>query len=980
MNSEQTLTLGRVRLQHFNTLCTCDVTSTWSPQYLQQFQHCWLGSDYAWEVCQRIPETVVAMVEEGVFHRSYRADEMATRLAESAATCTSEAELMSALRQFRQQQQLRIIFRDLNRLAPMVETTADVSAMADACIKTACDWLYDDCCEALGTPYGAVADEPPTPQRMMVLGMGKLGAHELNLSSDIDLIFCYPCKGETQGKPRSLSNQEFFVRLGQRLIKVLDSPTAEGFVFRVDMRLRPYGQSGALVLSSTAMEQYYQSQGRDWERYALIKARCITGDGVMCQQLMDVLRPFVYRRYIDFGAIDALRDMKQMIEREIARRNLHNNIKLGHGGIREIEFIVQSFQLIHGGKDRQLQERSLLVVLNHLAEGHYLDPAVCDDLRQGYEFLRNVEHALQAQRDQQTQTLPTSADDQLRLALMMGFDDFKVFLEELDHHRERVQFHFNGIISDGGREQERPKGNQDFQLFWRGQMSSNEALEWLQQLHFDAPQDVLRKLVNLRDGKALQSVRRQSAERITQFMPLLFDVVLKHPQSGQVLLRLLSIVETVLRRTAYLVLLMENAKALEHLVSLCAASPWITEQIARHPVLLDEFLDIRSLYSPPAKAELEDELRQQLAHIPEDDLDSQMEALRYFRMAHMLRVAAAQVSGQMPLMKESDYLTWMAEAILSTTLDIARYQLSHRHGEAGADQGQPPPGFIIIGYGKLGGIELGPSSDLDLVFLHNSQGNKMTTGERSIENSLFFTRLGQRLVNMLSANTISGQLYEVDMRLRPSGNSGLLVSSFSAFEKYQSEDAWTWEHQALVRARAICGTPALAAAFEVVRVDVLARQRDLTTLREEIRAMRQKMSTTLGTKATGGGVEASSWTAEGHFHLKQDRGGIVDIEFIVQFAVLAWSHSHRALTRWSDNIRILDVLAEEGLLPEQDVQRLNQAYQVYRKELHRRSFQKMSSTLSGDHMHEHRQAVITIWNAVLEDTIPQPCDQCVVNA
>ncbi|CAM3475896.1 bifunctional [glutamate--ammonia ligase]-adenylyl-L-tyrosine phosphorylase/[glutamate--ammonia-ligase] adenylyltransferase [Parendozoicomonas haliclonae] len=966
--------LQQQRLQSFNELLvSMELAQTlWTTEIQQQFQTCWTGSDFVWDICRKSPELVLELIDEGILFRAFTT-EISQALSQALSICSTEAELMTALRKFRQKHQLRIIFRDLNRLAPMTETTADVSAMADACIKLSCDWLYDDCCQQMGTPYGAQLGDEPTPQKMIVLGMGKLGAHELNLSSDIDLIFCYPYKGETQGAPRTLTNQEFFIRLGQRLIKVLDSNTADGFVFRVDMRLRPYGQSGALVLSSTAMEQYYQDQGRDWERYALIKARWIAGEPQPAQQLMEVLRPFVYRRYIDFGAIAALRDMKQMIKREVARKSLHNNIKLGHGGIREIEFIVQSFQLIHGGRDKQLQNRSLLSNLGHLEANGYLPAVVCQELREANTFLRNTEHALQAMSDKQTQTLPNNPEEQLRLAWVMGFESWELFLEQLNSHREKVETHFNAIVSEDDDEApEQDASDTDWQAFWGRQMElPEEEISLLERLGFKQTSEIHRKLINLRDGKILKTVRRQSADRINQFMPLLIKNVLQDENPDQALIRLLTIVESVLRRTAYLVLLMENHAALKHLVSLCSLSPWITEQIARHPALLDEFLNINNLYAPPKKTELEDELRQQLAHIPEDDLEMQMESLRYFRMAHILKVAAAQVAGKMPLMKESDYLTWTAETILSSVLDISRRQLTSRHGHPGKDD-TGEPSFLIVGYGKLGGIELGPGSDLDLVFIHNGNSNQMTDGERSIDNGMFFTRLGQRIVHMLSTNTISGQLYEVDMRLRPSGNSGLLVSSLNAFEKYQHNEAWTWEHQALVRARCISGDPALIKAFEQVRETVLSIERDNTSLQKDIREMRHKMATNLGTKSTKGGTLPAAWTEQDEFHIKHDHGGIVDIEFIVQYAVLAWSHKHPVLTRWTDNIRILEDLETEKLLSIEDVATLTEAYKTYRQTLHRHSMQKKGSSVSGDQLHEHRTKVITIWNQLLKDSVPLP--------
>ncbi|WP_281646430.1 bifunctional [glutamate--ammonia ligase]-adenylyl-L-tyrosine phosphorylase/[glutamate--ammonia-ligase] adenylyltransferase [Parendozoicomonas sp. Alg238-R29] len=959
------------RWQTFSEPLLKEQLSHVSEEIKTQIIKCWIGSDYCWEVCRTTPELLLDLLQQDLLHRSLSQSDMADELYEQLKDCDSEDTLMSVLRKFRKKHQLRIIFRDLNRLALMTETTTDISAMADACIELSCDWLHDDCCKQLGTPMGADDGEDELhPQHMTILGMGKLGAGELNLSSDIDLIFCYPCKGETQGTARTITNQEFFTRLGQRLIRVLDTNNADGFVFRVDMRLRPYGQSGALALSFSAMEQYYQDQGRDWERYALIKARFITGDQEAGTQLMDMLRPFVFRRYIDFSAITALRDMKRMIRREVARRSLHNNIKLGHGGIREIEFIVQSFQLIHGGRDRSLQARSLLTVIDSLESSEYLPSEACNDLREANEFLRNVEHTLQAWKDKQTQTLPKNSEEQFRLAWIMGFSSWETFTEKLDFHRERVATHFSAIVAES-EEQEPVKDSStsDWDAFWDGQLEKEEEILVLNKMGFITPEEIHRRLVNLRDGKILKTVRRQSAERIALFMPRLLNAVLREANPDQALLRVLTIIEAVLRRTAYLVLLMENPGALKHLISLCSASPWITEQVARHPALLDEFLNLGNLYAPPDKAQLEDELRQQLAHIPEEDLETQMESLRYFRMAHMLRVAAAQVAGKMPLMKESDYLTWTAETILSSVQDIARKQLVCRHGEPGYDTDEQAPGFLIVGYGKLGGIELGPGSDLDLVFIHNSDSNKVTTGERSLDNSMFFARMGQRIVHMLSTSTISGQLYEVDMRLRPSGNSGLLVSALKAFEKYQYKEAWTWEHQALVRARCIAGDAVLAKQFEAVRADILSQTRDIPKLKKDVREMRHKMAKNLGTKSTQGGALPTSWTADSAFHLKHDHGGIVDIEFIVQYAVLAWSHAHHALTRWTDNIRILEELEQAGLMPSENVQQLNQAYQAYRKTLHRHALQKMGSQVSGDQMHHHRKAIITIWNELLGDNI-----------
>lgn len=934
-----------------------------------QLDTCWGGSDYASDLCLRKPALFKSLIQNGELTQTLSKKAIQQSLNEKLSIATSDDELVSVLRQFRHYHQLRIIWRDLNRLVDLTTTTNDLSNLADCCIDSACQWLYERLCVSLGTPYGMPTPEAePVPQKMVVLGMGKLGAGELNLSSDIDLIFCYPCKGETRGVSRLLSNQEFFIRLGQKLITALDANTEDGFVFRVDMRLRPYGQSGALVLSFAAMEQYYQDQGRDWERYAMIKARIVAGDIARGGDLLLALQPFVYRRYIDFGAINALRNMKRLLYREVSRLRMLNNIKLGPGGIREVEFIVQSFQLIHGGRERRLQQRSLLSILTDLAALDYLPAEACDELSKAYHFLRNTEHALQAVADRQTQDLPVTEQDDERLAWIMGYDTSQAFKTALDHHRERVTYHFEQVVRDPDSSQQPSiQTGSDWEVLWSAQRNTEEEVKLLQQHGFTDPEAAHRRLLGLRDSKVMGAVRRQSADRIRQFIPVLLHIISGTSQPDQALARVLPIIEAVLRRTAYLVLLIENPQALIHLVKLCSASAWISERVARHPVLLDEFLNLGSLYAPPKQEALQDELRQQLAHIQDDDLESQMEALRYFKMAHMLHLAAAQVAGTMPLMKESDYLTWIAEAVLKAVLGIAWNHMVARYGQPMEAPDQHCNfGFIIVGYGKLGGIELGPRSDLDLVFIYKCDPNLSTYDEREIDNSLFFVRLGQRIFHILTTSTAFGRLYDADMRLRPSGNSGLLVSSLSAFEKYQKNEAWTWEHQALVRARVIAGCPELTAAFEEIRATLLSANRDLDVLRRTVIDMRKKMRSSLGTKGTGGGTCLGTWNAQHQFHMKRDAGGIVDIEFITQYAVLAWSHQFPALLTWSDNIRILMELEKAQLLPEEICQKLRRIYQTYRKTLHLRALQNLRSSLTSDQFHEERRTVIAIWDHLMQ--------------
>ncbi|MHC5347761.1 bifunctional [glutamate--ammonia ligase]-adenylyl-L-tyrosine phosphorylase/[glutamate--ammonia-ligase] adenylyltransferase [Metapseudomonas furukawaii] len=934
----------------------------WSDERQQAFARVAAASDFVSEQAQRDPAMLLALAASGELERSLAPGELRGQVAELLADCAGEDDLGRRLRRYRNRQQLRIIWRDLTRQADLAETCRDLSDLADACIDLAYRWLYERHCAQFGTPVGRRSGEP---QHLVVLGMGKLGAHELNLSSDIDLIFGYPEGGETEGTKRSLDNQEFFTRLGQRLIKALDAITVDGFVFRVDMRLRPYGSSGPLVFSFNALEQYYQDQGRDWERYAMIKARVVGGDQAAGAQLLQMLRPFVYRRYLDFSAIEALRAMKQLIQQEVRRKGMTENVKLGSGGIREVEFIAQAFQLIHGGRDLSLQQRPLLGVLGTLEGQGYLPPPVVAEMKEGYEFLRYTEHALQAIADRQTQMLPDNDLDRARVAFIMGFDDWAGFHERLMYWRGRVEWHFQQVIADPD-EEEGGSGDSciggEWLPLWEEALDEDSACRQLGEAGFVDPAAAWRRLTDLRNGPQVRAMQRLGRERLDAFIPRLLNLTVEHGNPDLVLERVLPMVEKVARRSAYLVLLTENPGALQRLIELCAASPWIAEQITRFPLLLDELLNEGRLYRPPLAPELAAELRERLTRIPEDDLEQQMEALRHFKLAHSLRVAASEIAGTLPLMKVSDYLTWLAEAILDQVLALAWRQTVARHGTPKrADGSLCDPDFIIVGYGKVGGLEFGHGSDLDLVFIHDGDPQAETDGAKPIDGAQFFTRLGQRIIHLLTTQTTSGALYEVDMRLRPSGAAGLLVSSLGAFQRYQENEAWTWEHQALVRARVLVGSPGVATAFEQVRLAVLGRERDLEGLRLEVSEMRAKMRENLGTRETAAGTGANAFEAAAPFDLKQDAGGIVDIEFMVQYAALAWSRQHPELVRYTDNIRILDSLEQANLLSGEDVHLLQEAYKAYRSAAHRQALQKQPGVVAGDQFHAERQGVMRIW-------------------
>lgn len=930
-------------------------------QALPQAEKIIVCSDYVVDSALRFPHLLSEMLEKGWFTEPLNATQMRDILQEKLTTCTAEADLHRALRQYRRQMMMRIIWRDFSFTTNMWQTTAELSHLADICVDEALNWLYDFYTPQWGTP----CDKQSQPQRMSVIGMGKLGACELNLSSDIDLMFCFPKHGQTQGGKRSLDNQDFFIRLGQKLIAALDANTADGFVFRVDMRLRPYGQSGSLALSHNAMIEYYHDQGREWERYAMIKARIIAGDMEGGNQLLEELSSFVYRKYVDFSVIESLRDMKAMINREVRRKGLITNVKLGPGGIREVEFITQVFQLIRGGRDTELQERSIRKGLPIISGLGLLPQRITDELLDAYLFLRNAEHALQGVSDQQTQTLPDDDFPRLRMAYIMNFGNWQDFEARLKQERAKVSRHFDNVIAAPEDEEhsDNPK-NTELGALWNGEYDVEAGARLLEEQGYERAEETYTRLDRLRTSRIVQGLQREGRQRLDAFMPQLLQAVAENEAPSRTFERTLILVEAVLRRSAYFVLLLENPAALKQLVKLCSASPWIAEHLAKTPILLDELLNPSTLYTPADLDLLRDDLRQQMLRLPEEDEEAQMEALRYFKRAHVLRVAASDINQTRHLMKVSDYLTFIAEAVLEYVLQMAWKTLTEKYGLPVKEDGSHcDPSFVIIGYGKMGGIELGYGSDLDLVFLHDADSQGVTDtnnvdGKRSIDNGVFFTRLGQRIIHILNTLTPSGQLYEVDMRLRPSGNSGLLVSSVKAFKDYQLKEAWTWEKQALVRARVVAGCPVVAKKFEQVRAEILTEARDPQKLQEDVVSMRIKMRDNLGSKPDAAGDRKT-------FQLKQDAGGMVDIEFIAQYFVLRYSAQFPELLQWTDNMRILETVEQVGLLSKEDVAQLSEAYLIYRQAAHDASMQKVPSEVSADQFISQRAAVSHIWQMLL---------------
>lgn len=906
-----------------------------------------LASDYVYQVWLRQTEAVAADYAIDQFVGQLSREQLATRITAALSEVDSESAWMSAMRKLRARLMLRWIWQDANQLTDVVQLTHELSDFADLCIEAAVAFARPALIARFGEPIG---QDSGRVQELIVIGMGKLGAHELNLSSDIDLIFAFDESGETNGK-KCVTVQQFMIHWGQAVIRLLDQVTGDGFVFRVDMRLRPWGDGSALALSYDALEHYLQQHGREWERYAWIKARAITG-GQAGEHLMKMTRPFVYRRYVDYSVFASLREMKGMIEREVLRRQVQDDIKLGAGGIREIEFIVQVFQLIHGGERKPLRGINCLQMLDELVRQQLLKPEQAQGLKTAYLFLRRIEHAIQAMNDQQTQQLPSDPIWQARMAQVLGFADWSDLMTTLNIHRACVRQEFAEVVADR-RAVTRELDDQAVEIKLDGVLDEQGR----------------QQVSAFWSSRQLEKLPEEARQRLKQVWPHLIEAVLQVQEPQVTLMRLLPLLEKVMRRSVYLVMLLENHGAILRLVQMSAASPWISEELVRYPVLLDEFLT-SEIDELPSKEELAANLRQQLLRVDREDLEGQMRILRLFKKSEVLAVAASDLLAERPLMKVSDALTWIAEVVLESALYLALNALVARHGLPKRANGEQAtldaPAFAIVGYGKLGGIELGYGSDLDLVFLHDVDEQADTDGEKPISGMTFCARLAQKVMTLLTTQTLDGRAYEVDTRLRPNGHAGMLVASLTAFRQYQEKSAWLWEHQALVRTRGICGGPRVLAAFDQIRHEILTLPRDAAVVREEVRAMRQKMREHLGSSVSA--------QKAGIFHLKQDAGGIVDIEFMAQYGVLAWSGANPDLTRFSDNVRLLDDMATAGCLSRSDAAALTDAYLRERAETHRLALAQKPLTVSAAEWRATRKTVHDLWQRLI-DPAAAPLDE-----
>ncbi|WMN61434.1 bifunctional [glutamate--ammonia ligase]-adenylyl-L-tyrosine phosphorylase/[glutamate--ammonia-ligase] adenylyltransferase [Pseudoalteromonas xiamenensis] len=844
------------------------------------------------------------------------------------------------LRRYRQQYWLKVMWLDLVHNNAIDDSVCYVSLLAEKLIDSANRWAFNDVAKLNGMPM----DEHGNRLPMLVLGMGKLGGQELNFSSDIDLIFAFPRAGETQGGRRSIENQVFYTKVAQKLIAALNQTTADGQVFRVDMRLRPFGDSGPLVMSFAAMEDYYQDQGREWERYAMLKGRLLGEPNVYWQEFYTLLRPFVYRRYIDFSVIESLRKMKHMIAQEVRRKGLVNNIKLGGGGIREVEFIVQALQMIRGGREKALQVQSLLVAMSELERLDIIPSQVATQLRTSYLHLRRIEQFLQAFDDKQTQTLPDNELDKARLVMLLGVNDWNEVVVFIEQTMAIVREEFKQVIGDEPEEESALP--ECFSLSW--EQNDWSAMERLQEpLKLDWQNAVM----EFRSRLSKKPIGARGRDILDKLMPRVLAYLIESDHAISTFERVTQVIEKVASRTTYLELLYENQGALQQLIKLCAHSKWIGEHIARYPILLDELIDPALLYRPLPLSAYKAEVRQFFLRLESDDLELQMESLRQFKQTQQLRIAAADATGVLDLMKVSDHLTALAEAIVEQAVNLAWEQMVSRFGKPeGTDIDNK--GFAVIAYGKTGGFELGYDSDLDLVFVHNSDGNAVTDGVNATAARQFYLKLAQRLMHLFNTRTASGILYELDTRLRPEGNSGLLAINIESYYEYQRTQAWTWEHQAIVRARLIYGHNSLKTRFGEIRQEILSLPRDEIKLKTDVIEMREKMRQHLA-KDT---VES--------FDLKQGLGGMTDIEFMAQYLVLKYASTFPMLTTYTDNIRIFELAFAAGIIEESMQTNLTQAYCLFRDTYHVLSLNNQSRCVEKQQFEQATAHVVEAWQWV----------------
>lgn len=981
-------------------------------------------SEFVSRTLTQYPKECAALIRAGALDNPYFSIDPSEVVNERIVAGLPDPELKKRLRVIRRTRMVVIAWRDLTGRSDIEEVFVSLSNLAECIVDRTVQVVR----ETLKPMFGDAMAKDGTQMPLLILGMGKLGGGELNFSSDIDLLACYPYDEDTVGGQRAISHQEYFTKVMQRISNLLSEVTSDSFCYRIDLRLRPFGDAGPLVSSFDALSVYYETQGRTWERYALVKAKLI-GDyhkwGTFGDELIELLRPFVYRRYLDYGAIESLRKLKHMIESEVRRRNLGDNFKLGSGGIREVEFIAQMFELMRGGRIPELAERSLRKTLSIIARLQLLDESTCQDLDNCYIYLRRLENIVQMLADKQTQTLPVSEKDQMRLAIGMNKGSYQELLEELEHVRERVHKQFVSVMRDSDDEQEEHDA-EDVEL-WESALTADELEPVLEELlkkmrHEDtaaasssdaaaaaktaasasgaaggsgtnvastaarpsiskdpscpvkfatstpyraggsntAPKNnhseayaFAEGIINLHHALDRLPVGPIGRDTLLRLMPKIIRAVACYKDAPALFKKVAILIEKVALRTTYLQLLVENDATRQKLLALLDGNNFAGALISEHPILLDELIAPRYFTEPPHTEEYIAWLNERLLRIEPDDLEEQMEELRLFKKVMVLRIAMSDQSQSLPLMKISDSLTWLAEAILREISVLAWRQTVEKYGTIeGRDE--QDPGYAIIAYGKLGGLELGYKSDLDMVFIREVT-EESTNGSNSIPAVMFYQRFVQRFMHLCTTRMNRGTIYELDMRLRPDGDSGLLMSDLESYELYQKNRAWTWEHQALVRARAVAGSPRVIEGFNKVRDEVLRTPRDEVKLADDVYAMRMKMRNFL------------DQSSDKLFHLKQGHGGMVDIEFIAQYLTLREAPKHPDMILWSDNVRIFDECARLGILSQEDTDHLKEAYLAIRECYHRLSLADLPRIIAIEDKPAACEWVAEIFDKIFKD-------------
>lgn len=919
-------------------------------KYEDELYDVWQASPFIRQVCISQPIWLEKLIDKQELNCEFDVKIYKERLFQIFSQIRDIDDFKKLLRRIRAAEYARIAWRDLQEYASVKQTLTELSLFAQCCLEGVLDWCY----EWLKAQPGTTDFERSLQKRIVIFSLGKLGGGELNFSSDVDLVFAYS-QDTKHTQEEGAQAAIFYLKIVQNFIKVVSEQTEDGFVFRVDTRLRPFGNSGTLIPTLTAIEQYFQSHGRDWERYAWIKARVIVDNFDEGREFLKDVEPFLYRRYLDYGAVQSLRAMKELVDVKARQSASVINVKIGQGGIREIEFIAQMFQLIYGGKDHKLRICATLKVITYLGELELLTKTNVTDLVSAYNFLRKVENGLQLRNDQQVHTLPKNNKEQSNLAYLLGFHSWEDFVTKYELHTSNVNKVFRSLLQINDMDDsETAEAIKEFTYFWQQIDDKDYCLNILDKYTKDAP-NIYDHLRVFSQTVVVQQLTSLARKRLDEFVPLFLSNALMLEDPSLIIDRFLIILKKIVQRSTYISLLIENQNKLNKLFKLIEASSWVAQYVSTHPILLDEILRMDSDYEPPSIMQMKNQLIMHLRSV-NNDLEKYMEGLREFKNAQLLQIAAADIAENYPTMRVSDHLSWLAEICITSAIDRAFQDLIVKYGKPKCLLNSRifEPELLVIEYGKLGGLELGYGSDLDIIFLHNSSGDACETiGQKKLGNEVFFTRLVQRAIHLLTTVTSAGKVFEVDTRLRPYGESGAIVSSVSAFERYLENEAWLWEKQALIRARPLSRDSNLTIEFKQIRKKILCQVRDITEVRNSIMEMREKI------------LAERNGASDKKFNIKKDKGGLIDIEFIVQYYVLSYAHKYPSLVTYTDNVRILDACAESGLIDRSIVEDLKSTYLMYRKHLNQLNLRLLPHLVDESVFSKERSVIQNYWASLL---------------